>query len=122
VETVEAGFEIGFGFEVARTKIRASPAGVEKASTVVSEAAVGTGRVTSVVPGANKSSGFVCCSSEKMGSEGVVAGDDGAAMTLTSTTCVFERDGDGEGNARIYTTDTVAAFALVACEVSDWQE
>lgn len=122
VERVDGGFGPGFG--VAKTKIRASPASVESevSSTVVSEAAVGTGRVTKVVAGANKSKGSVCCSREKASGEGVAA--DGTAIISTLTTCVSERDDDGEGKARIYTTDAVtalAASALVVCEVSNRQ-
>ena len=123
-EGVEVDSGVDFEFGVARTKIRASPASVERevSSTVVSEAAVGTVRVSKVVAGANGSKGSVCCSREKDDSEGVAV--DGTAMMLTSTTCISARDDDGEGKARIYITDAVAALAalaLVVCEVSNRQ-
>lgn len=118
---------LGSGFGVASTKIRASPASVERAvsPTLVSETAVGTGSVTSVVADANKSKGSVCRIRVEIRSEGVaVAGTAITSTLLLTTTCVSSRDDAGEGSARIYTTEAVAALsalALVVREVSNRQ-
>ena len=114
VERVDAA--LGSGFGVASTKIRASPASVERAvsPTLVSEATVGTGSVTSVVAGANKSKGSVCIIRERADSEGVAVAGTAMILTLSTTTCVSSRDDAGEGSARIYTTEAVAALPAFA--------
>ena len=111
----------GMGSGAARMEIRASAVGVEreKASTAISEVAVGTGSVTRVA-GTCRSSGFVWCSSEVAITQSVaVEGiSDGSAMMRA--TSVSEREFDSRGTSMTYIFDTAVTVAL-ACEFRDWQ-